>query len=170
MVPDLLQTPAYTRALLPTSPTFSAAEIEQRVAETARRQLILGRSRAPRLRAFIDEHVLTRAGAGDQVMADQAKHLLQMTAKPNIGIRVVPEHHSIPQLAAFTLLKFAGPPTVAYVEFLTAESFIERKETINVYELFVTALDQRALDAASSRTWLAGIAEQRGLRDSPHDR
>jgi hypothetical protein len=170
LVPDLAQTPAYTRALLHALPTIPTGEIDQRTTHTTQRQLVLDRHSPPKLAVFIDEYVLTRTGAGDAVMADQATHLLRMSTKFNIDIRVLPERRDIGQVTAFTLLEFADLPPVVYLEFPTSAAFLERRETIKTYEQVVTALERRALDEPCSRSWLADIAERRGGRVSPTDR
>lgn len=164
LVPDLLQTPAYTRALLRALPSIPAGEIDQRTTQTTRRQLVLDRQSPPRLRMFLDEYVLTRTGAGDAVMAGQATHLRRLSAKPDIEIRVLPERHGVGQTTAFTLLEFADLPPVVYLEYPTSAAFLERTETIETYHQVVTALQQRALDEAASRSWLADIAERRTAR------
>jgi hypothetical protein len=170
LVPGLLQTPAYTRALLHALPATPADEVDQRTTQTVQGQLVLDRDRPPILRMFIDEYVLTRTGAGDAVMADQATHLLRLSAKPRVEIRVLPEQDGIGQVTAFTLLELADLPPVVYLEFPTSAAFMEREETIKTYEHVVTALQQRALDEPSSRSWLADIAARRGGRDSPAGR
>ncbi len=170
LVPDLLQTPAYTRALLQALPTIPAGEIDQRTTQSTQRQLVLDRHSPPKVRVFIDEYVLTRTGAGDAVMADQATRLLRMSTKFNIDIRVLPERHGIGQTTAFTLLEFAEVPPVVYLEFPTSAAFLEGKDTIKTYEQVVTALQQQALDEPSSRSWLANIAARRSGRDTPADR
>lgn len=69
LVPGLLQTEAYARAVLETHPNTSQDVIEERVAARIARQRILDRDDpAPPLRwVLLDEHVLTRE-IGDAVM------------------------------------------------------------------------------------------------------
>ncbi len=170
LVPDLAQTPAYARAVLHALPPNAVDEVEQRTTQIIQGQLVLERQWPPQVRMFIDEYVLTRTGAGDSVMADQATHLLGLSTKRHVEIRVLLERQCIGQVTAFTLLEFADLPPVVYLEFPTSAAFLERKETVTTYKHVMTALDQRALDEASSRSWLADIAERRGGRNSPANR
>lgn len=161
LVPDLLQTPAYTRALLRTVPTIPAAELGEHVAETVRRQHILDRARPPALHVFLDEYVLTRTGAGDAIMSDQAHHLLQLAERPDTEVRVIPEPSAIRDATPYTLLDFAGLPTVAYLEQPTSAAYLQDDTTIAAYQRRTTELHDRALDEVDTRTWLADIAERR---------
>lgn len=162
LVPDLLQTPAYTRALLRVLPNIPATEIDERVAETVRRQQILDRRhRPPTLQVLVDEYVLTRTGAGHAIMSDQTHHLLRLAVRPNIAVRVVLERDAIRDATPFTLLDFAGLPTVAYLQQPTSAAFLEAEDTIATYQRLVTELDRRALDEVDTRTWLADVARRR---------
>ncbi len=167
-VPDLLHTPNYTRALLRSWPAMQtgdedeAGEIDERVAETTRRQHILDRPYAPpTLRVFLDEYSISRTGAGDEVMSDQAHHLLRMAVRPNVHIQVVPDASGIDDINPFTVLEFADLPSVLCLETPTAAAFAERDETIAAYQRVVADLDRRALDETATRTWLRDIARQR---------
>lgn len=165
LVPDLLQTPAYTRALLRVLPYIPADEIDDRVTETLRRQQkVLEREYPPALRVFLDEHVLTRTGGGDAVMSDQAHLLLRMAVRPRIQLRVVPESVSFRDIKPFTLLEFADLPTVAYLEQPTSVAFLEGEQTIAAYQRVVTELDRHALNEVDSRVRLAAIGEDRSVR------
>ena len=113
------------------------------------------------LRVFLDEYALTRTGAGDEVMSDQAHHLLRLAVRPNVNIRVVPDGSGIHDIKPFTLLEFAVFPSVLYVETPTAAAFAERDETIATYERIIADLDRRAFDKSATRSWLSDIARQR---------
>lgn len=167
LVPDLLQTPAYTRALLRVLPNIPADEIDERVAKTLRRQQILEREHPPAVRVFLDEYVLTRTGGGDETMSDQAHHLIRLSVRPDITLRVVPEPVGIRDAKPFTLLKFATLPTVAYLEQPTSAAFLEGEATIRAYQRLVAELDRRALDEADSKVRLTTIGKDRGAR-APH--
>jgi hypothetical protein len=164
LVPDLLQTPAYTRAALRALPNIPAEELDDRVADVVARQQILDRTHPPLLRVFLDAFALTRTGGGDEVMSEQAHHLLRMAVRPNIELRVVPEPDGIRDATPFTLLEFTELPTVAYLEQPTSAAFLEAEETIAAYERVVAELDQRALSEADTRSWIVGIGKQRSIR------
>jgi hypothetical protein len=119
LVPDLLQVPAYTRALLAAHPTIPDHEIEERVAETQRRQRILDREFGPpQLRVFLAAYALTRTGAGDAVMSEQAYHLLELTVQAKVSIRIVPDD-GVRDIGPFTLLEFAAHQPAICLEHAT---------------------------------------------------
>jgi transcriptional regulator with XRE-family HTH domain len=170
LVPDLLQTPAYTRALLRALPNIPAEEVDDRVTDTMARQQILERTHPPVLRVFLDAYVLTRTGGGDEVMSDQAHHLLRMAVRPGIELRVILEPDGIRNATPFTLLEFAALPTVTYLEQPTSAAFLEADETTTAYEHVVAELDQRALSEVDTRTWVADISQHRSTHAPPADR
>jgi hypothetical protein len=161
LVPDLLQLPDYTRALLRVLPAIPAEEVEDRISEIQARQRILDFEEPPALQVFLDEYAMTRTGAGDEIMSAQAHHLLRMAVRPNIVLRVVLEPASIRDAKPFTLLDFTALPTVAYLEQPTSAAYLEAEDTIAAYHQVVDELDRRALDEVSTRGWLADVGKRR---------
>lgn len=77
LVPGLLQTEGYARAVLATGGLVPPVEVEQIVAGRLRRQSILTAAAPPQLVAVIDEVVLRRLVGDRAVMADQLTHLVR---------------------------------------------------------------------------------------------
>ncbi len=77
LIPGLLQTPAYARAVFATKPNTTEDELENLLAARLARQAVLIRDDppAPLLWALIDEGVLYRPVAPADVMNDQLSHL-----------------------------------------------------------------------------------------------
>lgn len=175
LVPDLVRTTEYTRALLGAIPGVPDGEIEDRVAETVRRQAILERPAPPELRGqvepparpelviYLAEYVLTRTGAGDDVMSDQAHHLLRMALRPDVDVRVIPDGRHTAGTKPFTLFRFPDFAPVVYIEHPTSVAYLEKPETVAAYQQAVRTLNQAALDTASTRHRLAEIG-RRGTR------
>ena len=88
LIPGLLQTEEYARAVLSTWRRSSGEEVEAKVAARLDRQAILAHID---YRVLIDESVLRRRIGGPDVMAGQLDHLAAVAARPNITIQVVPE-------------------------------------------------------------------------------
>src|SRR6266851_6709696 len=78
LVPGLLQTPEYARAVLSTRVGASEDEIDQLVAARMERQAILDRDDPPLLWVVIDEGVLRRPVGSADVMQAQVEHLAAM--------------------------------------------------------------------------------------------
>jgi transcriptional regulator with XRE-family HTH domain len=88
VVPGLLQTPAYARALL--SQTMCGDEVEDRVRARLSRQQRFLAGGGPLYLAVLDESCLRNAVGGPAVMRDQCAHLLSVGRRSNIRIQVVP--------------------------------------------------------------------------------
>jgi len=164
LVPDLLHVRDYTWAALATSPFIPDDEIDKRVARTLRRQQILDRSfGSPTLRVFLTEYALTRLGAGNVVMSDQAHHLLRVAVRPEISIRIVPEStetFGVFGCGPFTLLEFTEHQPTVYLESATSTAFLEQSETITTYRGIIRELDRLALSRDDSRERIADTAQR----------
>lgn len=120
VVPGLLQTEAYARALLTGAGRFrfTADEIEQHVASRLERQEVLHRENPPHFVAVLDEYALRRAIGGPAVMRAQAQHLLELGARPRVHLHVVPgTAGAYPGLnGAFVLATLDGGEDLAYLD------------------------------------------------------
>ncbi|HEY7595075.1 MAG TPA: DUF5753 domain-containing protein, partial [Actinophytocola sp.] len=169
VVPGLLQTPEYARALISTTPSIPESELEARVLARSRRQLIFDRQFPARFRFFIDEYVITRTGPGKQIMSDQVHHLLRMSVRPYIEIRVVPDavgFHAGHK--PFKLMEFTEIKPVVHLENQTSVLFLERDDTIAAYRKEIIELGKVALDKDRSRSWLADVASKLGEERHAH--
>jgi transcriptional regulator with XRE-family HTH domain len=92
LVPGLLQTADYARAVIATKPGVAEADIEADAGDRVRRQWILTRTDPPPplLWVLIDEGVLHRPVAPAGVMDEQLGHLVALSKQPNVTIQVVP--------------------------------------------------------------------------------
>jgi transcriptional regulator with XRE-family HTH domain len=87
LVPALLQTPDYARALLLAGRNKNLeSDLDKRMA----RQTILDKPEPPELSVLLSESVLDIPVGGPAIMRAQLEHLLQMATRPNIVVRVVP--------------------------------------------------------------------------------
>jgi transcriptional regulator with XRE-family HTH domain len=115
VVPGLLQTEAYARAILSTRVGDTAGQIDQLVAGRMDRQQVLDRDRPPTLRAIMDEGVLRRPVGGPDVMRGQAARLCEMARRPAIVIQVIPlSAHQGLNGGGFIIADLPGKPPVAY--------------------------------------------------------
>lgn len=90
IVPDLVQTPDYTRALA-TSRRYGPVDMETHGLIQAGRREILTRTVDPvEYTAVIGQSALREPIAAPRVMADQLEFLITQTNRPNITIRVMP--------------------------------------------------------------------------------
>ncbi|MET8027207.1 helix-turn-helix domain-containing protein [Streptomyces avermitilis] len=165
-VPGLLQTPAYTRAVVQRGlPTASAVEVQRRVELRTRRQEMLQRADAPRLWAIIDESVLLRVLGSRDVMRDQLEHLITMAQRPQVTVQIVPldvTNASAPAIPV-TYLRFDGLdlPDIVYLEHIKSANFLEDRDETEEYRLTLDRLADEALGPHESLNLMRATLEQR---------
>lgn len=160
-VPGLMQTEAYTRAIVSRGESsIVSREVDRRVALRMQRQKVLVGPEAPRLWAVIDESVLHRPLGGRGVLLAQIDRILELTALPHISVQIVP--YALSGCAAegsFTVLRFAEPelPNIAYVEHLVGALYLERADEVEVYSRAMDRLAVAAETPERSRQMLSRI-------------
>ncbi|WP_199853110.1 helix-turn-helix transcriptional regulator [Plantactinospora sp. BC1] len=91
LVPGLLQTEGYARAVFRSDVTLTENEIDRLTAARLARQSILDQEQPPQLVAVLDESALHRfAEDYVEVMAGQLGHLISCAKRPNVSVHVVP--------------------------------------------------------------------------------
>ncbi|MFJ8468876.1 helix-turn-helix domain-containing protein [Streptomyces swartbergensis] len=165
-VPGLLQTPAYTRAVVERGlPNAPAGEVERRVELRRHRARLLFRPDAPQLWAVIDESVLLRVLGSTAVMREQLAHLVEMAERPNVTLQIVPlnvTNASAPAIPV-TYLRFGGLdlPDVVYLEHIKSANFLEDLDETEEYRIALDRLADEALKPRDSLELLRTTMEQR---------
>jgi transcriptional regulator with XRE-family HTH domain len=90
LMPGLLQTEDYARAVLERHPNVTPEQVTERVAARIARQAVLDRDNPPRFWVLLDENVLHREIGGKKIMHDQLCHLADMAARPRTTVQVIP--------------------------------------------------------------------------------
>ena len=171
LVPGLLQTPGYARAVLATRPNTAEDEIDNLVAARLARQAILTREDPPPplLWALIDEGVLHRPVALDEVMHDQLMYLVEMSRRPNITIQVVPYsaggHTGL--LGAFVIADLDSSPGIVYLEDIADGRTFEDPGAVSRVTLRYKSLQSEALPKGVSRELIVRVAEERWTGSAP---
>ncbi|MEU6810032.1 helix-turn-helix transcriptional regulator [Streptomyces sp. NPDC046831] len=165
-VPGLLQTPAYTRAVVERGlPTASAGEVQRRVELRTRRAELVTRADAPQLWAVLDESILLRVLGSREVMRDQLAHLIKMAERPNVTVQVVPldvTNASAPGIP-ITYLRFGGLdlPDVVYLEHIRSANFLEDRDETEEYRIALDRLADEALTPQETLALLRKTVEDR---------
>lgn len=131
VIPGLLQTAEYARALLSTTVGLTADELEKRVDGRIVRQKILTRDNPVELWSVLDEAALLRSAGSAQVMAGQLKHVAEMARLPHIVVQVIPleaGEHKGQNGGAFVVAEFTGAPLAAYQDTALEGQIIEDEE------------------------------------------
>jgi transcriptional regulator with XRE-family HTH domain len=170
-MPGLLQTGDYARALLSRSGTVSAEEVEDRVAARLARQSLFSRDQPARFTFYVHEFALRLPVGGPTVMLDQVEHLLRMSRRPFLTLRVVPAalgaHAGM--AGAFTLLEFADFRPVVYLENENSSLFLEQPVEIESYQQILESLAETALNEEESRKLIATLATELYVDREDHD-
>jgi hypothetical protein len=170
-VPGLLQTPTYARAVMCQNPNVPLEEVEDRVqARLARRQIL---SRAPQIKFtfFVHEFVVRLPVGGPTTMSEQLHHMLQMSVRPSISLRIVPRARGAHagMSGAFRLMEFADVRPVVYLENETSGLFVEEAAETTAYRTILAALAKVALGDAESRELIADLATHLYSAEGDHD-
>ncbi|KLJ03568.1 helix-turn-helix transcriptional regulator [Streptomyces albidoflavus] len=160
VVPGLLQTPRYARAVTRASLAgVDQAQVDALVEVRLARQEVLRAERPLELSAVIDESVLHRTIGGPEVMRDQLAALREAAALPHVVLQVLPftsgEHIGL--TGPFVIFSFPNTNDLDLVvlDHLTSSLYLERKEDLSAYADAFASLQARALSAEDSLLLLA---------------
>jgi transcriptional regulator with XRE-family HTH domain len=164
VVSGLLQTEAYTRAVIMGGPAeLTADQVEQRVEVRGKRQLLLTREQdALRLWAVMDEAALHREVGGPEVMRAQLEYLLEMSALAKVTLQIVPftagAHAGVS--GGFSILRFPEPadPDAVYVENPAGELFVEEDLEVEEFQTAFQRLQAQALSPEATIRMIAAAA------------
>ncbi|WP_018681479.1 helix-turn-helix domain-containing protein [Actinokineospora enzanensis] len=162
LVPGLLQTPQYARALISgIHPDLSEDEVGRRVSARTTRQQILIRSDPARLHVILDEGLLERPVGTPLVMRNQLRRLMEATEAPNITIQVLPKAAgaSAALEGPFSVLTLPDPmPDVGYSEGPSRAVYVEERDEVRELTLRFGSLLQQSLSQADSVRRIAEAA------------
>jgi transcriptional regulator with XRE-family HTH domain len=148
VVPGLLQTEDYTRALLHAYGT-DAKSIDRVIDSRRERQELLDREEPPKIFTILDEAVLRRRVGGTSVMNRQLQHLLTLAERKTVTIQIVPflagAYEAIQ--GPFVHLEFpvASDPDVIFLDSVQGgATFIDEPEITGRYQESFLALEDLA--------------------------
>lgn len=161
LVPGLLQTEEYARAVFRTRFGITPDEIDEQVAARLKRQKILAGDRGPRLWVVLDEWVLRRPVGGPHVMCKQVNSLVEAARQPQIMIEVIPAsvgaHEGL--ASAFAIADFEDAPSIGYQESARGGQMIEEPKEVASLLLTWDTLRADALPRAASLAVLEEAAK-----------
>ncbi len=164
VIPDLLQTDDYARAIAAVEPGYATDQHREEVAaaKAMRRQVILASGR--RLSVILGEAALRQAVGGADVMAGQISHLVRLIDDfPGLIVQVLPFSagaHAAAGSASLAILRFPDAPSlgVVYLEALSGGVYLESQEDVARYIRAFALLRAAALSAADSMRLLSGLS------------
>ncbi|WP_327268945.1 helix-turn-helix domain-containing protein [Streptomyces sp. NBC_01218] len=165
IVPGLLQTPDYTRALAVGNGSWEDPdEIEPFVESRMARQARLGGEKPLELWAVVHEGALRQLVGGREVMREQLGHLTDVARRPNVRIQVMPylagAHPGM--TSAFTIVSFAEPGALDVVHMDTTSStlWLESDTDADRHVRLFDRMARLGLDQSSSVRLIGGILKE----------
>ncbi|MFC6081766.1 helix-turn-helix domain-containing protein [Sphaerisporangium aureirubrum] len=121
VVPGLLQTEEYARAVIRGEPHITQEEVANKLQARMERQAILARTTPPVFWVVIDESVLLRPIGGTAVIHRQLERLLEAVESPRISIQVVPMNlgGTTGISGGFVIAQLNGRSDTVYIESAT---------------------------------------------------
>ena len=164
VLPGLLQTPAYARALLAIGPWPERWQ-ERALQSRLRRQQILDRTdgTAPRLIAVITEASLMYRWGSQQDRQAQVAHLASVSRRPNVELRLLRFSDGLHpgMISPFNIFDFPDDedPTVVYLENDTGIQEVTRAEEVSAYQATFARIRDAALAPAATTTHLDTLSK-----------
>jgi transcriptional regulator with XRE-family HTH domain len=162
LVPGLLQTEDYARAIFQTRFGATEQEIDEQVAARLKRQEILGRDESPALWVIVDESVLRRPVGGRHVMREQVGHLIEAARRPRVSVQVISSAIGVHLglcAGGFAIADYEDAPVVGYQETACQGQFVDRREDIGTLADCWDTLVREALPWAASQALLEEAAK-----------
>ena len=163
LVPGLLQTPDYARALfLAWHGSDSDDQVDQLVNARIERQAIFQSPDPPSLWAVLDEGVLRRRIGSAPTMNDQLLHLLDVSERSTITVQVVPAEAGahVGLLGAFSIAALANAPGIVYLDTPDQGQIMERPSVVAKISEIFDRVGSEALPRGASRDLIRRVAEE----------
>ncbi|MEV5747241.1 DUF5753 domain-containing protein [Actinoallomurus sp. NPDC052308] len=165
LVPGLLQTEAYARALMETGPFADDPErVDRLVAVRMRRQELLHEADPPRLRTILDEAALRREVGGRKLMRAQLQILLDISVLPHVTIQVIPfsagAHLGVASAFGVMHVGSRSDLQVATVDSLTEMSYREENTQVRAYSAAFEHLHATALSDRDSQKFMQRVLSE----------
>jgi transcriptional regulator with XRE-family HTH domain len=168
LIPGLMQTADYTRALAEGNPANADPEAIDQVVKTRQARRRKFEESAPHYAAVIWEPALTSPMPFHKAHREQLKELLLDTRRPNLTLQVLPvtEWVAARSSPAFTMLSFDGEwsPSAVAQDTHTNVVVLEDEEVIAAYGHTFDALRSAALTPTETRSFI-----QKVLADIPEE-
>jgi transcriptional regulator with XRE-family HTH domain len=159
VLPGLLQTEAYARAILEWGNLHDPGDVEKFTASRMERREILNRPTPTHLIALIDENVLHRLVGDATVMAEQCAHLLACAQRPNVQLHVVPPSAGAHAgLAGSFILAKSQDLEVAHIDSTLHSYVVDRRIAVDRLTRKWEAIRGEALPRAQSIAVIREVA------------
>ncbi|WP_069764927.1 helix-turn-helix transcriptional regulator [Streptomyces sp. LUP47B] len=170
LIPGLLQTPAYARAVnCAYDPTAPKETIEGWVAGRLERTRLLDYPTKPLLWAVLDEAALRRETGGRTVMAEALRHIADLARRSRVMMQVLPLSagaHAAMQ-GAMKLMEFEDAPPLIYYEGVRTGRMEDDPATVADLRFTFDLLVASALSRENSLALIESLAQDYAHEEQP---
>ncbi|MEU3504230.1 helix-turn-helix transcriptional regulator [Streptomyces hundungensis] len=162
LVPGLLQTPDYARAVVRASwPREPDAQVEEKVSARTARVSLFQQDRAPEFWAILDESVLRRPVLPPLKMAELLEHVLDVMHAARGVVQIVTETAGLHPFMTGTarVVTFPDAPPVSYMESMYSGQLIDYPALVKQYRRSYDLLRAAALSPKASLAMIEKTAE-----------
>jgi transcriptional regulator with XRE-family HTH domain len=173
LVPGLLQTSDYIRAIM-TAGGVPEGEIASRVTFRIGRREAITKPNPAKLLVLLGQGALYQDVGGPEVMAAQLRHLLDMAIRPNIDLRIMPDHSGWhPGLeSAFALISADRPAgarrtsdeSIVFVGNRRSVLMLHEQSDVDAYKRAIDRTMRITMSRERSLTFIADVANGRTER------
>lgn len=160
VIPGLLQTEEYARAMLERHPNVTGEQVTDRVAARMARQAVLCQENPPMFWVLLDENTLHREVGGANIMHGQLAHLAGMATRPNITVQVIPRTGAHPGLLGAFAIAETPDSRVAYLEHIADGTTTDSPAIVAQVSMRFDALRTEAFRGTESLALIENAAEE----------
>ncbi|MFW6690349.1 helix-turn-helix domain-containing protein [Streptomyces sp. MAR4 CNX-425] len=167
VVPGLLQTADYARAVIRSTMPFAGEEVvEGHVQARLERQRLLRAPEGPELWAIVHETALRVPLGGPTTMAAQLRHIVDLGQADRVLVQVLPFAGAADGFlnGAAKIMTFAEGPPVVYLEGTHSGYLLDDPALVARYRASYDLVRAAALSPTASLAMLASVAEDYGRR------
>lgn len=156
VVPGLLQTPGYARAIMQLADPDGVTDIEGAVQRRIERQAVFSRSQPPWMWVVLEESALTKVMGSKRVMREQVERLLEVTALPFINVQILRSSRAaIP--GSVSLLTLPSGERTAYAEGFSTGRYMVELADVDRFQKIYDRLHADALGVDESQEFMRDV-------------
>jgi uncharacterized protein DUF5753 len=162
LIPGLLQTEAYARAVIGQElPAATPDEIARLVDQRMQRQLVRGQQKPYRLWAVVEEAAVHGRQVDARIMRAQIEHLIDLTDKPGLVLQIMPtgaaDNLTLSEPMAIFSLPEPISGDVVFLEQLDPALFLYQRKDTNQYKRVFDGLSLMASRPSDAKQVLTTI-------------
>lgn len=160
-IPGLLQTTDHARELFrQVVPEFPPPDVEHRVSFRIKRQAVLFESDPTPYLAIIHEAALRMQFGGRNVTKGQLQHLLDMSERENVTLKVLPFAAGSFPGSGQSLFYSSGPVPqldTVHLDQSHGPAFLDAEAQLEMYRVLLDRVEALALDPTKSRSFIRNL-------------